>query len=63
MAQKEKEIMEDLLVHKTECPFCGRTFKRIEEAIQKEKGLWNMPDSWTESPDSTTLDNDRNQNL
>ena len=47
--------MEDLLVHSIKCPFCGRTFERIEEAILKEKEIWNMPDSWTDSVDSNTL--------
>ena len=47
--------MEDLLVHSTKCPFCGRTFERIEEAILKEKEIWNIPDSWTDSVDSNTL--------
>ena len=54
--------MEDLLVHSTKCPFCGRTFGRIEEAILKEKEIWHPaefePNSWittTDAGDSWTV--------
>ena len=44
-----------------ECPLCGLDLRGIREAIEKEREIWrpcDMPDSITESPDSTTIDFD-----
>jgi len=48
----------------TFCPYCQREMPEPEiyRAIHKEGQIWRpydyeMPDSWTESPDSSTVDN------
>lgn len=41
------------------CPYCDRWMGDVTDILsaeKKERELWNIPDSWTKSPDSITLD-------